>query len=267
MAISKKAKESLNKVVARFESGDLSPIVEVLRIRRHPNDKMPAMGWSKTNQIIAFVQANGEIDSRGFRQWEQVGRKVKKGAKAVYILAPLTFKRENDEGETVTFVGGFRYIPVFPLWETEGDELPEFDYAPLELPPLYDVAEHLGVTVAYGEIGSGAEGWFSSKREHIQLGVHDPATFFHELAHAAHNKLEPLKGGQDESQEVVAEFTAAVLSEMYGIPHSGNAWQYISAYADEPLTAIFKALSTVEKVIDLILSHEATAVQPELIAA
>ncbi len=35
---------------------------------------------------------NETEDARGFRQWEKVGRRVKKGAKAFYILAPVRKK-------------------------------------------------------------------------------------------------------------------------------------------------------------------------------
>jgi len=35
--------------------------------------------------------------------------------------------------------------------------------------------------------------------------------------------------------------------------HSGNAWRYISQYADNPLVAITKALSTVEKVLQALI--------------
>lgn len=195
------------------------------------------------------------MDSRGFRQWQDVNRKVKKGGQAIYILAPLTRSKENDKGEKESFVAGFRYIPVFPLHQTEGDPLPTFDYEPDELPPLFNVAERLGVTVEYGETDGGTLGWYAPGREHIRLGVKHPGTFFHELAHAAHNSFETLKGGQETGQETIAEFTAAVLSEMYGYEYSGNAWRYIEGYAKEPLNAIYKALSTIERVLDVILSH------------
>jgi len=36
--------------------------------------------------------AHDTEDARGFRQWQKVGRRVKKGAKAFYILAPIRKK-------------------------------------------------------------------------------------------------------------------------------------------------------------------------------
>jgi hypothetical protein len=89
----------------------------------------------------------------------------------------------------------------------------------------------------------------------IRLGTHDAQIFFHELAHAAHARIEGrLKGGQDAGQEMVAEFTAAVLMHLYGLgDRTGNCWRYVQGYAADPLQAIVKALNTVEKVLALLL--------------
>ena len=263
MKLSEKAQESLNKVIAAFESGDLSPVVSIIKIRRDPNDTMPAHAWSLGNQLIAYIQSGGVLDCRGFRQWEQVGRNVCKGARAVYILSPNTIKVEDKKtGEEKRVVSGFHAIPVFPLTATEGKDLPAFDYAPAAMPPLFDVATKLGVTVDYGVTQGGVGGWFDPTHQHIHLGTQNAAVFFHELAHAAHDKVESLLKVSNEEErseeETIAEFTAAVLSELYGFPHTGNAWRYLQAYSPDPLTAIYKAMSTIEKVLALILDETTT---------
>ena len=83
----------------------------------------------------------------------------------------------------------------------------------------------------------------------------DLFTFFHELAHAIHARIAgELKGAQTAEQETVAEFTAAVLMDLYGYSdHTGNAWQYISHNAKDPLIAISKAMGTTEKVLKVLL--------------
>jgi hypothetical protein len=40
---------------------------------------------------------SGTQDARGFRQWKQVGRYVRKGGKAIYILVPRITKTVDDE--------------------------------------------------------------------------------------------------------------------------------------------------------------------------
>lgn len=39
----------------------------------------------------------------------------------------------------------------------------------------------------------------------------DAALYFHELSHAMHDRIKPLKDGQDPLQEILAEMSAAVL--------------------------------------------------------
>ena len=253
MKLSDKAQEALDRVVEQFKTGDLSPIVAIARIQRQ-GDPIPSDKWSLCNRILAYVQT-GSLDCRGYRQWQQVGRQVKKGSRAAFILAPCVVAYENDEGEKCEALKGFRAVPVFGHEDTEGEDLPVADYAPGELPPLEGVARKMGIDVRYVPLPEDRLGACSVDGERIKLGSHDPAVFFHELAHAAHARLEgALKGGQHAGQETVAEFTAVVLMHLYGLgDRTGNCWDYIQLYASDPLQAVVKALSTVEKVLALLL--------------
>ena len=257
MTISAKARTALNKVTDKFKSGDLSPIVEIVRLKRH-GDAAPSETWSLSNRVLAYIQT-GSLDCRTFQQWKKVGRNVKKGAKAAYILGPCQYTVKNEEtDEEHQELRGFRGIPEHPFEDTEGDELPQYDYIPLELPPLADVAKRLGVDITWQPLPSDRLGSYNIRDESVKLGTHDTSVFFHELAHAAHDKLgSRLKGGQDAQQETVAEFTAAVLMQMYDCPdRTGNAWQYIQRYNKDPLRAVVSALGTVEKVLALIQGTE-----------
>lgn len=248
-SMSENAREAMNRVIGKLRDGDIGPIIEVIKLRRTKNDT-PFGNWSLSNQLLALMQS-GEVDCRGFRQWQEVGRMVKKGEKAVYILGPMIGKiTDKATGEERVFVKGFRTIPVFALSQTEGKDLEVEVHEPQEMPPLIDVARRLNINVMYQPTGN-ADGWFSKGK--IVLGTHNWGVFFHELAHAAHNEIERLKGGQNKEQEIVAEFTAAVLMALYGIDFTGNAWQYIKSYAPtDALTAVVKCMSTIEKVLDLI---------------
>lgn len=250
--LSPNAQRSLNRVVEKFKSGNLSPISKVARIRLDEN--APANRWSLSNKVLAFIQAE-ELDCRGFRQWQQVGRNIKKGSKAVYIVRPHTIKKseDGDQKDEVICVG-FSHIPVFAASCTEGDDsLP--GYKPVELPPLAEVASKFGIQVEYIPIASDRLGDCRPDGSKIRLGSQDPKIFFHELAHAIHARIDgELKGGQHTNQETVAEFTTAVLMDFYGLgDHSGNAWKYISHYSKDPLIAVTKALSTVEQVLETLL--------------
>jgi hypothetical protein len=51
--------------------------------------------WSWRNQLIAVLPRHA--DARGFRQWHLVGRTVRKGQHAFYILAPIPVRRTAGE--------------------------------------------------------------------------------------------------------------------------------------------------------------------------
>ena len=247
----------MNKLVERFENGDIAPLVRLSTIKLTGKNSMPSEHWSFSNQFFALIQS-GEIDCRGFRQWQEVKRHVVAGAKAVYILGPIIVKEITDKGEQKKLVG-FKSIPVFPLGMTEGEPLPEREsLAPDSLPPLANVAEKWGIKVDYVPFRGDAYGSFSLGAHDIRLATHEESVFFHELAHAAHSKLEHLKGGQDARQETIADFTACVLMQVYGLKDtSGVTWNYIKNYnPDNPFGAIVSALDTIGKVLDLIIENQ-----------
>src|SRR5688500_11747837 len=110
--LSPKAQGALERVIVRFQAGDLSPMVAVERLSLDP--QAPAAQWSFGNRVLAYSQT-GSVDCRGYRQWQAAGRQVRKGACAAYILRPKTIRRERDEEEPVTIVVGFAGVAVFPL--------------------------------------------------------------------------------------------------------------------------------------------------------
>jgi len=246
-----KAKKSLDVVIQKFQNNNLSDFVNVLAFQL-PEDA-PAINWSLANRILAAAQA-GNPDCRGYNQWKTVGRQVEKGSQAVYIFSPITVKKEDDNGEEKRVCIGFKPIPVFSLEATKGDPLPA--YTPATLPPLSDVAARMGINVKYCPLPPDRLGDYTPSLERIRLGTKDESTWFHELAHAAHKKIDgKLKKGQDAGQETIAELSAAVLMQLYGLrDHTGNAWKYISGYNADPLTAIMKATSKVGEILALLLN-------------
>ncbi len=58
----------------------------------------------------------------GFNNWGQLGRGVKRGEKAIYIVALLIYRDKNEDADPE--IRGFRWVPVFDLSQTEGDDLP-----------------------------------------------------------------------------------------------------------------------------------------------
>lgn len=252
-----RAEQAISKLTRMFESGDLPEAIAETVIRRKQSDA-PSATWSLGNQLLMLL--SGTTDARGFRQWDKAGRKVEKGAKALYILGPLTKKITEEDGSERVIIYGFKGVPVFRLEDTAGEEIEPVDYTPMEMPPLWDVAEKLGLSqVEYGPYVGGFLGYYHPSEDRIFLVTHDVSTFFHELAHAAHNRVEKLRGGQVARDEIIAETVAAVLSLMYGYEgHIPKSYNYIERYtkdAKDPARAIMQVLGTVQKVLDVILNE------------
>lgn len=228
----------------------------------------PMNKWSLGNQFLVFLQESE--DARGYKQWQEVGRHVKKGAKAIHILAPRMIKIPKKDPITKLVIEpkeffpicvGFRAIPLFRYEDTEGKPLKV--YKPKVIPPLLNVAEKWGVNVKYDDTRIGELGSFNQEKNEIRLCTESIDTFFHELAHVAHKKIDgKLIGGQDPEQEAVAELSACVLSSIYGYDVKGYAFTYIGSYAKDkkPVTVgkmCFKVMRKVQAVLTLILEETA----------
>jgi len=252
--LTENAQQVVKQLLDRFQSGDIAPLIEIATLKLTTENNIPASRWSICNQILAYIQT-GEIDCRGFCQWQQVNRHVTRGAHAAYILAPIKITEKENGIENIKLVG-FKSVPVFPASMTEGEPISEpVSLAPATLPPLYEVAQAWGVRVDYVPFDGSAYGSFQNMTKTIRLATLEEKVFFHELAHCAHSQLETLRGGQDPRQETIAEFTACVLMQIYGLrDSSGYTWQYIASYNPEnPIKAIMEALDTIGKVLDKIL--------------
>jgi len=251
----------------------------------HRKDDVPCRKWSWHNQLVAALC--GTTDARGFRQWEEAGRKVKKGSKAIWILAPCvkTIKEENAKGESVErrVLFGFRGIPVFALEDTEGEPLPacddQYDSWMQQL-PLLEVAKAWNITVGtYTGSEATPLGYFQvsilSQAQAVMLGVENLSTWSHEMIHAADHRLADAQQKADRAhREIVAELGGAVLLECLSMSHDadlGGAYTYIQRYAKEtkrdPVRASIEVLDRVCNCVKLILDTAETLQQQQVVVA
>ena len=161
-----KVKQALENIVQRFKEGD---VPEAIAYSMFPIPNIPATKWSLLNRTIMFLSGTG--DARGFRQWKEAGRHVKKGAKSFTILAPRFVKKQTEnEEETEPILAGFLAVPVFKVEDTEGEPL---DYQNIELPelPLMEVAQEWGISVKAIPGNYRYSGYFSQDRKEIGLSL------------------------------------------------------------------------------------------------
>ena len=248
-------KDALNGILAKFESGD---IPQAVAISTFPMDDMPSSNWSFLNRLIMCL--SGTLDARGFRQWQQVGRSVKGGSKALYIMVPKLTRRETDQGEDEHIIRGFLAKPVFRYEDTAGKPIEQKEPPILPDLPLIEKAKEWGIAVKAIPGNYSYYGYFSEMNAEIALATKDESVFFHELAHAAHSKVRPQKDSLTWTKEIVAELSAAALCRIVGktSKHLGNSYRYIKHYATEanlsPVKACLQVLADVESTLKLILT-------------
>ena len=253
-----KVKQVLDQVIEQFKTAN---IPEAIAYSMYPIPNIPSAKWSLMNHLIMFFSKTS--DARGYRQWLEVNRHVKKGAKSFSILVPYFKKQKDKKDEEVLTLVGFVSGNVFRFEDTEGELL---DYQKLVLPelPLIERAKEWGISVEAIPGNYEHYGYYSPEKKIIALATPEEKTFFHELCHCADEKIKgKLKNGQDPLQEIIAELGAHTLCRIVGKDgdkYFCNSYRYIENYAKDlnitPHSAVLRVVSDVEKILNLILRKE-----------
>ena len=149
--------------------------------------------YSIGNQILALIQcrargiAPGPI--RTFKGWQEHGRFVKKGERALILCMPITFKSksaETERGELDSddaFTTRFMFRPRwFVISQTDGDD---FELPTLPTWNAETALQNLNITqVPFIETDGNTQGYARAREIAINPVAQMPhKTFFHETAH------------------------------------------------------------------------------------
>lgn len=257
--------EAVQNIMELFREQSFPKQLSISIIRKSKEEpKIPSDKWSILNRML-MVMVGRTLDARTYKQWQSAERQVKKGAKSFPIIAPITKKIIDEEtGEEKVKLIGFRAMPVFPVELTDGKPLPTFDYTPAQIPlstqKLTKVIEKLGGTVKWAPICGNALGFYRPADKSITLSSPEFVTFAHEASHFVHDTIENILLVDQKKAEIIAELGASVLCEIVGEHgYEQQSYQYIKSYCrdKEPkavLSAINSVLTTVEKIINIIIS-------------
>jgi len=265
------AGNAVQRILEAFETGNIPKAIAYSTF--NPPSNIPAYKWTPKNRALAFLQHTG--DARGFNQWKEVGRFVKKGSRSVYILGPVIKKLkpsqndpdDNDPKDASKCIGFFG-IPVFRMEDTEGEPL-EYVNLDTKTLPFANVAKKWGLTVIAGSFNGEYYGYYSPSRNEIVMATDEEEAFLHELAHAAHFRIDPKAAELPKwQQEIIAELSAGALLYMIGKEAQiGNHYQYIKSHAADadldPFKACMKILDVCIAVISAITAEVAS---PESVA-
>lgn len=201
-----------------------------------------------------------------FQEWRKRNGSVKKGEKAIYIQAPVSVMKKDENGkpilnpetgekETVTY---FKPVPVFDIKQVspqEGKELnlpkamgtiPEQldkDYYQNVYRSLRDISQNNNkVPIRFRELGQ-EDGFYSPQTNEIVIkkGMsyeRTLSTLIHEMAHSElHNKqslTERFDGKLTRStKELQAESIAYVVSNHLGFDTSQESFPYLASWSRE----------------------------------
>ncbi len=260
-----KIKEAMDTLLKMFDEQNLEKVARAV----FRGDSIPSDKWSFLNRLLMYL--NNTEDARGFRQWQQVGRYVKKGSKAFYIIAPVTRKitaeKNLESGEIAreqkTVLAGFKGIPVFRIEDTDGTPIIREEYR-VNIPCEFNsIITELGLKVQPVRFCGTAYGSYNLVNKEIRLASPDIEIFLHELSHAVDDRLTGLRPGQRKDQEVTAEFSGAVIGYLMGymIP-LGNVRDYIEHFS---FREILNSLSRVEKVVSYVIERTTAGLQQPVV--
>jgi hypothetical protein len=245
--------------------------------------------YSFGNQLLIAVQRPDATYVAGFRRFLELNRCVRKGEKAIRILAPMTVgarKRGAAGGEQA--VDGepprrtvFRAVSVFDVSQTEalpGKEPTSLDSPcqPIEgdthahlLPALQALAAELGYRVRAQPVAGAAQGWCDSARREIVVSSSLPANaqvrvLVHEIAHAF--GLGYSEHGRQRA-EVLVDTVTFIVCGAVGLDTSGSSVPYVAGWGESgELDAIRGYAETIDGIARRIEETLASA-QPEAMAA
>lgn len=268
MLTNDKVRAEINGLLEMFKEPESLETIAKSMFRRKQD--IPSDNWSVLNRLI--MMRHNTFDARGVKSWFKIGRKVMKGG-SFCIIAPKMFQipEKDENGNPIldsngkekkkVILVGFKPIPVWPVEQTEGKEV---DYKmDKDLPEFMckEVAENWGIKVKQTFDNPSFYAYFSPEKGEIIMATDNQQTFFHELCHCADAKVQgKIKNGQDEVQEIVAEFGASVLMRMFGLKAgTKNTYEYVKKYADnlskDPIDAVIPLVSRISKAIELILKE------------
>jgi len=252
-----KARGVLDSITAAFD--DPERLVDTIKRATLIPNNSPCRAWSRCNRFLVALAGTG--DARGFRQWQEVNRRVKKGTKSFGILVPRYHNiNDDDDDDSKPRLIGFVAAPVFRYEDTEGEPLPNVE--PVQGPKLQAVADALGIPVSYaGAVSDRVLGAYrhddNPESGMISLFTHDAFTHAHELAHALHHRTGKLRQGKSKADrrdnEIVAEISGTVLVNLFEGEQAGRqAIGYVKSY-DATKPHLMKLLPEIIEVVDLAI--------------
>lgn len=221
--------------------------------------------YSWNNRMLIVCQNPTATALRGRTQWRKdFNRHLTKGARAIWILAPVFGKKKDNEDEKVIF---FASRKIFDVSDTAPmEDLPEIPIAPppsivngddLEhlLAGLHTFCDEQSIKLIEEEVGPAGSYEASTKTIRL-LHKQDPnqqvRVLVHELAHHFAHELDIDEGQRD--NELIADSVAYMFCDQHGLDITEATAPYIEGWAsgaDALLLEHAAAIDTIAANLDL----------------
>jgi len=242
--------------------------------------------YSMGNQILIAIQKPEATKVAGFNTWKDLGRFVRRGEKAISILAPVMppkpkkEKAEEAEAEEEELTAPqpvyFKVVSVFDISQTEGKPLPEFDVPVLTgaandklFAKAITLARNQGLDVTYEpmpQMDPAVMGFYSGKTIWIKPGESDAQqlkTLLHEMAHYYSEGVFRIPR---QTAETIAESAAFAVGAHFGFDSGVRSFPYVALWAQDK-KVLNANLANIRKVASTMLeSLEKIPIQTHVIA-
>lgn len=225
--------------------------------------------YSVNNCILIMMQKPDASLVAGYRTWQtKFGRFVKKGEKAIQIIAPVPhkIKKEADGEEKEIAWTSYRAVSVFDVSQTDGDELPQgvcrvLDADVEDFDKLIHRLEAISpYPVSYEPIKGSANGFcsFAEGKVVVKQGMSQlqtVKTLVHEISHAVlHSKGGEAHDADRNTREVQAESVAYCVCQMLGLDTSDYSFGYVAGWSgDKDVKALSASLALIQKTANEIV--------------
>ena len=258
--------ERMKEITDRLETG-IQELFESERYKAYLTTMSKFHSYSFNNTLLIAMQG-GQLVA-GYNKWrDDFHRNVKKGEKAIKILAPAPFKAKKEvqkldaqgrpvmgkDGKPVTEVQeiqvpAFKIVSVFDVSQTEGEPLPSIGVEELtgsveRYGEFFKALEQTSpVPIGFEDIPGGSHGYYhlTEKRIAIQEGMSELQTLktaIHEIAHSKLHAIDPEATAIEQAdrpdsrtREVQAESVAYAVCQHYGLDTSDYSFGYVAGWS------------------------------------
>ena len=258
--------ERMKEITDRLETG-IQELFESERYKAYLTTMSKFHSYSFNNTLLIAMQG-GQLVA-GYNKWrDNFHSNVKKGEKAIKILAPAPFKAKKEvqkldaqgrpvmgkDGKPVTEVQeiqvpAFKIVSVFDVSQTEGEPLPSIGVEELtgsveRYGEFFKALEQTSpVPIGFEDIPGGSHGYYhlTEKRIAIQEGMSELQTLktaIHEIAHSKLHAIDPEAPAIEQAdrpdsrtREVQAESVAYAVCQHYGLDTSDYSFGYVAGWS------------------------------------